>query len=118
MTKILLVIGFLSIRLLCYSQVYDAELIDQQTKIEINNNKLTKDLYFEIKINNRAGEKYTKIVIPFSKLIKLSNLEAFIKALVMAKPSAAKGKYLRKLSVSSTMGVGIQMNPDELLRSA
>ena len=46
------------------------------------------------------------------------NLDAFIKALVAAKPAAAKGKYLRKVSVSSTMGVGVSVNPDELLRSA
>ncbi|MCX5925354.1 MAG: 50S ribosomal protein L1 [Candidatus Dependentiae bacterium] len=43
------------------------------------------------------------------------NLTAFVKALVAAKPSAAKGKYLKKMTVSSTMGVGILINPDELV---
>lgn len=46
------------------------------------------------------------------------NLGAFIKSLVAAKPAAAKGKYLKKMTVSSTMGVGVQVNPDELLRSS
>lgn len=46
------------------------------------------------------------------------NLSAFIKSLVAAKPAAAKGKYLKKMTVSSTMGVGLQVNPDELLRSS
>jgi len=43
------------------------------------------------------------------------NLAAFAKALVAAKPSAAKGKYLKKMTVSSTMGVGVLVNPDELV---
>jgi len=43
------------------------------------------------------------------------NLAAFVKALVAAKPSAAKGKYLKKMTISSTMGVGIAVNPDELV---
>ena len=43
------------------------------------------------------------------------NLVAFIKALVDAKPAASKGKYLKKMTLTTTMGVGIQVNPDELL---
>ena len=34
-------------------------------------------------------------------------------AVVRAKPSAAKGQYLRKIAVSSTMGPGIRLNPHE-----
>lgn len=79
MTKNSLILVFIFFRILCFSQYYDAELISQQTKIEINNNRLTKDLYYEIKINNRAGEKHAKIAIPYSKYNKLSNIEAFIK---------------------------------------
>ena len=45
------------------------------------------------------------------------NLAAFIKALNSVKPPTAKGKYLKKVSISSTMGVGIPINPDELVRS-
>jgi len=39
------------------------------------------------------------------------NLEALIEALNRAKPSSAKGVYLRKMSVSSTMGVGVKVDP-------
>jgi large subunit ribosomal protein L1 len=45
------------------------------------------------------------------------NLAAFVKAVVGVKPSTAKGKYLKKITLSSTMGVGIPINPDELMRS-
>jgi len=47
---------------------------------------------------------------------KLSqNLQEFLKALRAAKPPAAKGKFLKKVSLSSTMGMGFVVNPDELL---
>jgi large subunit ribosomal protein L1 len=38
------------------------------------------------------------------------NLDALIDALNKAKPAAQKGIYLRKLSVSSTMGVGVRVD--------
>lgn len=79
MARFLLLIGFISFQLLSFSQAYDAELIFQETNIEIRNNKLTKDLHYEIKINNRAGEKYTTITIPFSKLSNVFDIEAYIK---------------------------------------
>ena len=36
-----------------------------------------------------------------------SNLHALLADLIKAKPSAAKGQYLQKISLSSTMGVGV-----------
>jgi len=38
------------------------------------------------------------------------NAEAFIRAVHRAKPAAAKGKYFRTVSVSSTMGPGIEID--------
>lgn len=43
------------------------------------------------------------------------NLNAFFKALVASKPAAAKGKFINKVTVTSTMGIGVQVNPEELL---
>ncbi len=37
----------------------------------------------------------------------LDNAKAVIESIVKAKPSASKGKYLKKISISSTMGPGI-----------
>lgn len=38
------------------------------------------------------------------------NFKALIEAVVKAKPSAAKGQYLRSITVASTMGPGIKLN--------
>ena len=38
------------------------------------------------------------------------NADALIGAVIKAKPSAAKGKYVKSLSISSTMGPGIQVD--------
>ncbi len=46
------------------------------------------------------------------------NFNAFIEALVKAKPPAAKGQYLRSIAVSSTMGPGIKINPVSVMQKA
>ena len=43
------------------------------------------------------------------------NFTALMDALVKAKPSAAKGQYLKSVSVSSTMGPGAKINPTKAL---
>ena len=42
------------------------------------------------------------------------NFDALIGAIVKAKPSAAKGQYLRSVVVASTMGPGIKINQAKL----
>lgn len=39
------------------------------------------------------------------------NLQAFMEAVVRAKPPAAKGHYIRSVTVSSTMGPGVPLDP-------
>ena len=43
------------------------------------------------------------------------NLRALIEALNKAKPASSKGIYLRKLSVSSTMGIGVRIDQASLV---
>ena len=43
------------------------------------------------------------------------NFTALMDALVKAKPAAAKGQYLKSVSVSSTMGPGAKINPTKAL---
>jgi large subunit ribosomal protein L1 len=46
------------------------------------------------------------------ELEKLSdNLNVFAEALIKARPAAAKGQYMRSVSVCSTMGPGVKINP-------
>jgi len=43
-----------------------------------------------------------------------SNLTALIDALNKSKPTTVKGLYLRKIAVSSTMGIGVRVDPASL----
>jgi large subunit ribosomal protein L1 len=43
-----------------------------------------------------------------------ANFDAFVDAIVKAKPSGAKGKYLQKVSVTSTMGPGLKIDTSEI----
>jgi large subunit ribosomal protein L1 len=43
-----------------------------------------------------------------------ANFDALVDAVVKAKPSGAKGKYLKKVAVSSSMGPGIKVDPAEV----
>lgn len=40
-----------------------------------------------------------------------ANFRALMEAVIKAKPAAAKGQYLRSVTVSATMGPGIKVNP-------
>jgi large subunit ribosomal protein L1 len=52
--------------------------------------------------------------IDFEPLKLKENLESLLQALVKAKPSAAKGVYLKKITVSSTMGPGLALDQTTL----
>ncbi len=43
-----------------------------------------------------------------------ANFDAFVDAIVKAKPAGAKGKYLQKAAVSSTMGPGVKIDTADL----
>lgn len=49
--------------------------------------------------------------VSFSTEALHENFRVLIDALVKAKPAAAKGQYLRSVTLSSTMGPGIKVNP-------
>lgn len=65
-------------------------------------------------------DKSAIINVPIGKVSfgaeKLSeNFFTIMEAIIKAKPAAAKGKYLRSVVLSSTMGPGIKVNPQNLL---
>ena len=43
------------------------------------------------------------------------NFDALMEAIVKAKPSTAKGQYLRSVTVASTMGPGVKVNPAKII---
>jgi large subunit ribosomal protein L1 len=57
----------------------------------------------------------------FDERLLLENYAAVIEELVRAKPSAAKGRYLRTVTLTSTMGPGVKVDPSrtkEILEEA
>lgn len=51
--------------------------------------------------------------LSFSNEDLISNIKAFVDSVVKAKPSGAKGTYLKKVTLSSTMGVGHRIDLSE-----
>ncbi|WP_395390830.1 50S ribosomal protein L1 [Novosphingobium sp. BL-8A] len=50
----------------------------------------------------------------FSDADLLTNFSAFVDAIVKAKPSGSKGKYVRKISLSSSMGPGLKIDTTDI----
>jgi len=55
--------------------------------------------------------------VSFDENKLFDNLVAFIKSLSSTKPTSSKGKFLKKVTVSSTMGPGFAISPDEILQA-
>ena len=54
----------------------------------------------------------------FSEDALIANVRAFMDAVNKAKPSGAKGTYLQKISISSTMGPGVSIEVSSALPAA
>ena len=52
--------------------------------------------------------------VSFQRQQLLDNFRAVLDELQRAKPASAKGRYLRSITVSSTMGPGIKVDPAQL----
>ncbi|RME63607.1 MAG: 50S ribosomal protein L1 [Nitrospirae bacterium] len=57
-----------------------------------------------------------KVSFEDEKLIE--NLRAAIEAIMKAKPSTVKGKYIKRITLSSTMGPGIRVDLESILKKA
>ncbi len=59
----------------------------------------------------KAGIVHSRIgKLSFSDEQIRANFDAFVDAIAKAKPSGAKGKYVRKIAVSSSMGPGLKID--------
>jgi len=64
----------------------------------------------------KAGIVHARIgKVSFTENALTDNAKALIGALVRQKPSTAKGSYLRSITVCSTMGPGIKIDPGEFM---
>ena len=64
---------------------------------------------------DKAGNIHAPIgKVSFDTDKLLENLRTLIDTLVRAKPAAAKGQYLKSISVSSTMGPGVKVNTQKI----
>src|SRR5512137_2274384 len=64
----------------------------------------------------KAGIVHARVgKVSFAESALAENARALINALVRQKPSTAKGTYLRSISVSSTMGPGVKIDPAEFI---
>ncbi len=64
-------------------------------------------------------DKTNIIHVPIGKLSfgpeKLNdNFKTLVGAVIKAKPTAAKGQYIRSLTLSATMGPGVKLNPNKI----
>ena len=56
--------------------------------------------------------------VSFDPELLEENLNAFMDAIIRARPASSKGTYLRGVSISSTMGPGVAIDPNLYRRSA
>jgi large subunit ribosomal protein L1 len=68
-------------------------------------------------------DRYGNVAVPigkasFTSSALLDNFRAVVDELNRAKPAAAKGRYVRRVTVSSTMGPGVKIDPARLRAGA
>ena len=54
----------------------------------------------------------------FTEEALVENIKAFVDAVVKARPTGAKGTYLKKVSVTSTMGPGVRVDTSSVSSGA
>lgn len=69
----------------------------------------------EFRVDKNANIHVPVGKVSFTPEQILENAAAVISAIIKAKPSAAKGTYLKSCTMSSTMGPGLKMDPPSLV---
>ncbi len=72
----------------------------------------------EFKMDRQANVHTPIGKISFVKEMLVGNAEAVVAAILRAKPSSAKGQYIKSATVTSTMGPGVRLDVKEILASA
>ncbi len=69
----------------------------------------------EYRVNKEAGMHVAIGKASFDPEMLKGNFLALLDAIVKARPAAAKGTYLRKVAISSSMGPGIRISPQDIV---
>jgi large subunit ribosomal protein L1 len=67
----------------------------------------------EFRVNKEAGMHVPIGKVSFTDEQLYENFVALMDAVVKSRPPAAKGTFIRKVHLSSTMGPGVRLNPQE-----
>jgi len=66
--------------------------------------------------NDKTGNVHAVVgKVSFEPQQLIDNIKTFIRELMRNKPATAKGQFIRKVVLSSTMGVGVRIDPKEFL---
>ena len=70
----------------------------------------------EFRADNKSGNNAQAPIgkVSFSEEALLENAQAFASAIMRAKPAASKGQFVRKMTLSSTMGPGLRIDPADI----
>jgi large subunit ribosomal protein L1 len=68
------------------------------------------DVQFKVEKAGVVHAGVGKASFDAAKLVE--NIRAFVEAVQKAKPAGAKGAYMKKIAISSTMGPGVSLNID------
>jgi large subunit ribosomal protein L1 len=68
---------------------------------------------------DRTGNVHAPIGKASFEIEKLEeNFQGFMDAVLRARPAAAKGGYVKAVTISSTMGPGVKIEPSQFRKSA
>jgi large subunit ribosomal protein L1 len=72
----------------------------------------------EFRVDRQANLHFVIGKTSFSETQLVENYASALDEVLRAKPSAAKGRYIKKIAMSTTMGPGIQVDPSKTKVSA